>query len=79
MNKVVEILKSKRYVYERDLVSTIGQLRDLKQEMAKDPTNAPKIHMQKYPALQSELISKKVVIQVLLELEKEIEELQVKP
>jgi tRNA A37 threonylcarbamoyladenosine synthetase subunit TsaC/SUA5/YrdC len=72
MNKVLDLIHKKQLEFEQDLVMHLKELKKMQEEVKANPEKAFEISMKKYPSVQTNLVSKKMCVKLLIELKKEI-------
>jgi hypothetical protein len=75
--QVLELIKHKKHLFNQNRLEAIRELEKLREKANKDfNKDGLKSAMQDLPLIKTKLVSAKTVLAVLIELEKEINELQ---
>ena len=73
-NDILQLIKNKKSLFKQELKEGALELQKMKEEMVKkDKREAALLMMERIPILKTKIVSAKVVVAVLTELEKEID------
>ena len=75
--EILEILTKKKQLFKQELSEGALELKKIREEISKlEKKESALLMMERLPILKTKIVSAKVVIAVLMELEKEISEIQ---
>jgi hypothetical protein len=78
-NEILQLIQAKKVLFKQEVNEGVAELQKIKAEAAqRDKKEAMLLVMERIPLIKTKIVSAKVLLSVLTELEKEINDLETK-